>query len=241
MPRNNKNNNLVTELVAALSDKRVRDLLGDIFQEKMQAVLNKVEALERENEKQNEEIVKLKSDLNTANAKLDDLEAYNRRDNLIIAGLPPASYAEASPGESEPTAVSGEHANATEELVLALCQKLQVPITSADISIAHRLKSRNAQEPPPVIIRFATRKARDTMYSARFQLKNLPNKIFINEDLTQRAAQLFARARQLVKQKVIYSAWTKTGAVFIKRDNNPSSRPTCIRSTEDLSDLLQRQ
>lgn len=230
-------NDLAAELVAALSDKRVHDALGQIFEDRMQWMINKIDELQRENKQQNEEIDKLKTDLKTAYSKIDDLEAYNRRDNLIIAGLPVVSYAEAASsttGESaagQPT----ENMKTTEASVLALCQQLQVPITPSDISIAHRLQKRNDDEPPAVIVRFTSRKARDSVYAARFQLKNRKdNTIFINEDLTKTTAKLFAQARKLVKNKVIFSTWTKIGTVYIKREDTPTCRPTRILSVEDL-------
>jgi ribosome biogenesis protein Nip4 len=235
-----KNKDPVLDFVTALSDKRVKDKLSEILQENLQAAFDKIDELKKQTEKQGAEIAKLKSDLSVAYNKIDDLESYNRRDNLIITGLPSTSYAEASSGESatDNTAhMESEHARATEESVLALCQQLQVQITTSDISIAHRLKKRgnpNNRGPPAVIVRFTNRKARDAVYAARFLLRNRRDKIYINEDLTANVAKVFAEARQLVKQRIIYSAWTKAGAVFIKQDSSPSCRPTRILSADDL-------
>ena len=50
----------------------------------------------------------------------------------------------------------GEHMEVTEKAVLELCHKqLGVPLTSANVSIAHRLRKKsNASGPPAVIVRF---------------------------------------------------------------------------------------
>jgi hypothetical protein len=93
-------------------------------------------------------------------------EAYTRRDNLIITGLPVRSAAEAASipdGDGR-----GEHGATTQQAVLELCnQHLNVPITPADISITHRLKKQpTAKGPPAVIVRFTNRIARDTVYAA---------------------------------------------------------------------------
>jgi len=58
--------------------------------------LNELAALRAEINTQAAKISKLEFDLQMANSRVDELETYTRRDNLIISGLPVESYAEAS-------------------------------------------------------------------------------------------------------------------------------------------------
>ena len=164
----NKNFNIAEELVKALHDDRVRAIFGEIFDERVKALIDKVEFLDKENQRKTVEINQLKSELATATQKVNELESYNRRENLIITGLPSVNAAETVSAE-EPD--RGEHMEVTEKAVLELCHKqLGVPLTSADI--AHRLRKKpNASGPPAVIVRFTNRKAREAVYAARYQLK----------------------------------------------------------------------
>ena len=41
--------------------------------------------------------------------------------------------------------------------------------------------------------------------------------IFVNEDLNQTTNKLFFHVRHLVKSRIIHSAWTYTGNVFVKK------------------------
>ena len=227
----------VEDYIKILSDKRVQDLIGTIIETRIKDCLSEIDSLRRENQEQNQQIAVLKQDLSHALNQINALEAYNRRDNVVITGLPVASYAEAA---SFPTTDSREremeHAAVTEQSVLKLCQELQVPIAASDISIAHRLKKKpKDQGPPAVIVRFTNRKAREMVFAARLKLKRRQGPpIFINEDLTKCTADLFFKARRLVKDGIIYSAWTSSGTVYIKKTNDLSCHPTRILSTNDL-------
>jgi len=214
-------------------------MIGNIFDDKLKSIVLEVEELKKENVALTTKVSKLEDELTAANRKIDGLESYNRRDNLIVTGLPLKTAAEAV----STTAVSGnrsqvsEHSLVTEETVLRLFNtKLNVPVTTSDISIAHRLKiSGNARGPPAVIVRFSNRKARDSVYAARRSLKNIrETPIFINEDLTKQKMELFAQARRLAKAKALHSTWTSAGDVFYKISSDPTSRPVRVQSSSDL-------
>ena len=231
-------NDPVEDFVTALSDKRVKDLMANIFEEQLKSALLEIESLKNINAQQSETINKLNMELNQQQMRIDGLEAYNRRENLIICGLPVSNAAEAATAGGDSSG-SAENAAGTEKTVLALCQqKLKVNIGASDISVTHRLKKTGtAPGPAPVIVRFTNRKARDAVYAARFALKNHPGNVFINEDLTSRRAHLFAEARKLVKRERIASSWTANGDVFIRISNAPSCKPKKIQSLEDLNSL----
>jgi hypothetical protein len=229
----NKNFNIAEELVKALHDERVRTIFGEIFDERVKALIEKVEFLDKENQRKTVEINQLKSELATATQKVNELESYNRRENLIITGLPSVNAAETVSAE-EPD--RGEHMEVTEKAVLELCHKqLGVPLTSADISIAHRLRKKpNASGPPAVIVRFTNRKAREAVYAARYQLKSCNPPVYINEDLTKTTAALFSQARKLVQDKRIYKTWTSGGHVYYRQSSQSGCKPVLITSATDL-------
>ena len=86
-------------------------------------------ALQEENKVLKEEYASLKSqllssanDLKSVQKSLNDLEQYTRRDCLEIRGIP-------LPEESQ--------AEDTNEIVLQLSQKMDIPLERNDISVSH--------------------------------------------------------------------------------------------------------
>ena len=197
----------------------------------MSAAKIRIEELEKRNKADN-------ADLNKAKKKIDALEAYNRLDNLIIAGLPSVNYAEAATGGS-----SVNHENsATEQAVLQLANDmLNVPLKTEDISIAHRISKRMDNEPARIIVRFTNRKAHNSVYAAKRSLKqygrNSDQKIYVNEDLTSATAELFRRVREMVKRKVFHSFWTSGGVVFVKKSSARDSQPVKLSLSTNLQSL----
>jgi hypothetical protein len=224
--------NLAVELVKALQDEAVIATIGALFDVRVCELLDSVSEVKSEN-------ALFKLNLIEANQKIDRLEAYSRRENLVITGLPVVSYSEAAnSGDTDTTTSSLD----TEMAVIELCrEKLKLSVTSNDISIAHRLLKKNkGSKNSPVIVRFTSRKVRDTVFRARRQLKELKSndevtqKIFINEDLTKQTSEIFYYARDLVKKKKLYSTWTNGGVVMIKETNDPNCKPVKVLAITDL-------
>jgi len=249
---------LAEDLIIALKDTRVLEAFGAIFETKLQSVIESVNQLKLDNATQSAQIATLQKDLQSATAKIevlervkcDDnlrveaLETYTRRDNLLIAGLPITSYAEAA-ATSQPDGIERQPNECTEMSVIKLfTEQLGVPITSSDISVAHRIPRKrdnmNGSRPKPAgppltIVKFTNRKAREAVYAARRRLRTTSDDgphIFINEDLCKSTADLFRRARQLVRQRVLHSAWTSSCTVCVKETGD--SRPKKILTFADL-------
>ena len=106
--------------------------------------------------------------------------------------------------------------------VLSPVHRLQTPTGSAGAS----------RNPAPIIVRFTSKKARDSLYASRTKLKG--QNIFINEHLTSENAKLFTKARKLVNDKKLEGAWTTQGIVYAKLSNLPSARPKKVLSLRDL-------
>ena len=86
----------------------------------------------------------LESALNESNKKIDLLEVYNRADNLIIVGLPVVNFATAASTHATDLTSTSESSIAAEQAVTQLCRdRLNAPISTSDISIAHWLKKPN--------------------------------------------------------------------------------------------------
>jgi hypothetical protein len=224
--------NLTDDLIAALRDERVLEALGAIMESRLQTVITE---LRNECTAQKKEVAELRAELESATLRIEALETYTRRDNLLITGLPVETYSDAvSSGQ-------GESSLATEQSVLKLFdQQLGLNIQPGDISVAHRLPRKpntgitgsQSLNTPTTIVKFTNRKARDTVFSARRKLKG--HDIYINEDLNKKTSDLFRQARKLVKAKLIHNAWTSGCALYIKSTADPSIRPNKIITQSDL-------
>ena len=229
--------NMTEELIIALRDPRVMEALAGVFEAKLQPLLETIDELKTQITNKSTQIVKLQSELHAATSRIEALETYTRRDNLLISGLPVESYVEAAGSGTDNESTANE---SVERSVLKLFnEKMGVAVKSSDISIAHRLKKRNtnSNQPPVTIVRFANRKAREAVYTARRRLRDVPTgtaKLFINEDLNKTTAELFYKARQLIRQKVLYSTWTSSCSVYVKDTADPNCRPRKIASLGEL-------
>ena len=220
------------DLIIALRDARVIEALGNIFETKLLSV---VAELKEDNVRKTDQIKKLQHDLQSATTRIEALESYTRRDNLLISGLAPGTFAEAAATENPDDIPRVESSDAVELNVLKLFnEQLGVPVKPSDISIAHRLPKRpNVPGPSTVMVRFANRRTREAVYPARRNLRSFLKAIYINEDLNKSTTELFRQARQLVKSRQIGKAWTAGCVVYIK-EADPRSRPKRVLQLSDL-------
>nr|XP_039253141.1 uncharacterized protein LOC120330318 [Styela clava] len=130
-----------------------------------------------------------------------------------------------------------------ENLISKICEKINVPLKSFDISNCHRMSKNNKKKPSPIIANFINRKTRNQILKNRRRLKSLDistvfpsfsrsTKIFVVENLTDTNKDLFFKARDL-KQACGYKfLWTNNGKVLIKKNSDTPTIP--IITEEDL-------
>jgi hypothetical protein len=146
------------------------------------------------------EIVVLKEQLRerdvvTAN-RIDDLEQYQRRNNLRIFGIPESS------GED------------TDKIVMDLCkEKLKLEITSDRIERSHRVgagptPAGSDTRPRAILVRFTSYRDRRAVFVEKRQLKGTG--IVVREDLTRKRMELFRSATQKFGHR---SVWTVDGRI----------------------------
>ena len=119
---------------------------------------------------------------------LNDFDQYSRRDYVEISGLPSKNYED------------------TNNIVMQVAKEIGVEMKMRDISTSHRLPRRSNSNidtndgSNPIIEKFIRRDVKEKFYRARKYLKGMmaadlgyqvPNKIFINENLSQKNKELF--------------------------------------------------
>jgi len=185
---------------------------------------------------QDQEVQRLSATTRTLENKLEEVEVaqenlnqYNRKFNLIFAGIPERKDED------------------LDEAIRELGDLLNVTLDESDIDIVHRIHSKTT--PRPVIVRFGNYTAKREMYAARKNLKSMnvekfeetnclygAKKIFINENLTPQRGMLFAEVRKRTRLNGWHSTWTLDGKIFIKK-NREDRRLYKVEKQADLEDL----
>ena len=165
--------------------------------------------------------------------KIDELEQYDRRQNLELQGVPEM------PNED------------VTQITIKLASSIGVDLDKEEISIAHRLpqkkrigktRSNNDKKHPTIIVRFVSRTKRNEIYARRFKAKdvetfpveNMEN-LYINENLTQRRKRLFWITKQKAKELGYSFIWTNNGQIYVRETEE--SEKMHIKFENDLDKL----
>jgi len=158
--------------------------------------------------------------------RLDNLEQYTRRNNIVISGIP---------------LLKDEDTN---ELVKSCSQAVGVNLAE-EIDTCHRLPTKNGKC-PNIVVRLLRRTTKGNIIQKwkekRPTLKDIglkgmkgSNPIYISEHLTPRNASIYYSLRQLKKQQAIQYICTKDCKIFTRiKDGQPTRK---IKSQEDLEKL----
>ena len=131
---------------------------------------------------------------------------------------------------------------------MKIAEALEVPVSSDDIEISHKL---NTQGNKAIIAKFISHKVKTNLYRARTKLKQVnlagvfpdssyatrvqSTRIFINENLTSYRRRIMSKANEKRRDDELVSAWSMDGAIYVK--TSPDGRPVKIIELEDLENL----
>ncbi len=174
----------------------------------------RIERLEYENSKRQSEIRDLK-------LMLDELQQKDLGQSIQIVGLPETNDAKED----------------VKQLAKLTKDKLGIKIKQADIVDMHRLGKRKSDDKARnVVIKFREKQTRENIYAQRKKLiknKNAAGSIYLNDSLTLHRQQLLYQARQLVKSRKLFAAWSQQGNILVKKSEHSK-----IIQISDNSDLL---
>ena len=169
-------------------------------------------------------LIELENKIEKETILRNELEQYGRRDNLEIHGIP------VSPNEN------------TNELIKEVAQKLNVRLLDSDISSSHRIPAMNRKY-PAIIVKFSNKDKRNIIFRNRRNLHGKKNysisgvtTIYINENLTQRKRNLFARSYKRKVEENYQYIWTNNGQIYLRKTK--SDPKIEINNEEDLNKIV---
>lgn len=207
---------MAKETARALEDFK-RELRAEL--RALKDVLHDVKGMKEEIEKLLKENQELKVENSRLSRRMEELEQYQRSNNLEIKGIPL---------DGEPVAVLEK-----------IGEIIQEPVTEADIDVCHRVPTAKHDQ-TNIIVRFVRRTKRNAFLGKAKRVKisatqlgfETSSQVYINEHLTRQGKQLLGAAVQKKRDVNWKFVWTAGGKVFARKDE----RSPCIRIAT-LNDL----
>ena len=230
----------------------INNSVQQVFEKNLADIAANVDGLKKQNDELNTRVVLLENSIeglrqneSALTRKVENLEQYSRRNNLIIVGLDITSYSEAAASTRPSDDVRGNAVRNDDSVVSTVLSLFNgvmgLSLRTDDISAAHRLQTNRTgptRTHSTVIVRFSSVKVRDQVYYSRTQLKNYMTnrntRVYINEHLTEVNSLLFKRARELQRAKKISNTWTAQGSVYVKTGVD---RNAVVKRIQDVMDL----
>ena len=199
-------------------------------QKQMQQLFGTIQNLQKELKQKDEKILQLEE-------KIDDLEQYTRKDDIVIAGLQTRhlSYARAASRGDE---AHGENASSTEvdfleKQVVDFFKQNGIEFSSNNISTCHTLGKPRDGIKRMILVRFTNRKIKEHILRNKKKLKGTG--VFVNEHLSKKNVDISIFARTLRRQNKIQNTWTRNCKVYIKTNGVPEvSSVLCIKNIIEL-------
>lgn len=195
--------------------------LDSIMEKKIKELVSpQLEIIQQKYDKIEDENLHLRS-------RISPLEAETRLSDLVLHGLEEKLASDTTREAAEREAIGA---------ALNLCvHTLDLQITEADFSTAYRLPRKGKEKCRLVVARFNSIRVRNMIFRARTKLRK--TQVYINEHLSSVNAQIYAKARNLVKEGKASSAWTAGGIVFLLSGDGQGLKPKKIASLAILEKM----
>ena len=203
---------------------RLTDKIDEIYTKFESIILEKdkrIECLENE-------LVTVKKNLLQVVEKVDDADAYERRDTVVLSG-------------NLPVYKTGENCSAIAQQLFK--DKLKVILNSSDVSVAHRLGRKpdtQRSDKRSIIVKLCRRDLKHDILSAA--KANKPHDFFVNENLTPKRSTLLYALRQAKKKfpSQISGCNSREGKVFVYiKPSNPDSSARNSKMSVNTLDSLE--
>lgn len=165
-----------------------------------------------------DQIISLQNENEALKHEIDNLEMYSRRSCVRVSGV-------------------SEECEDTDQVLLDIAQKLDVPLKQADIEVSHWVGPKNPAKPRQIIARIKNYELRHRLLKSSKDLRNVTgmDKVAINQDLTKTRNKLAYEARQLVKTRQAKSTFVWDGKIFVIDFHDRKHK---ILNPKDMSNFL---
>ncbi|XP_062606558.1 uncharacterized protein LOC134268329 [Saccostrea cucullata] len=220
--------------------EKLSSLLDNIFKDELatkravEIILSKQTFKNTISEALVEKVTQLEAQVENLTTRMDDMEQYSRRTCLKFTGIPE--------NKDENTDqmilnVINNYVLDTEDEKMDLYQISRSHRVGRPPNNDNRQDQGKGQRPRDIIVKFVSYRDRALIYAKKSNLKpfneNEQNnyKIFVNEALTKKRAELLFQTRLLVKNKALEQAWTYDGNILAK---TLAGKIITLRSFDDL-------
>lgn len=152
------------------------------FEDLQTLLLNQLSEKECTIHQLSSEVDLLKSKVDKLEEQIDDADAYERRDTILISG------------PDLPVSTPGENCS---QLICSVAKdKLKLEISPSDISTAHRFGKKPVTQAPDrrsILVKLCRR---DLKHDLRYACKQLKPKLYVNESLTPMRSTIMYALRQ---------------------------------------------
>ncbi len=131
---------------------------------------------------------------------------------------------------------SNDEKDDIKQLVKVVNKKTGVKIKSSDITELNRMGKKNINKARNIIVKLKDKPLREKLYEERKKLitpGNPAKSVYINDCLTKHRQQLLYTARQLVKRKKLFAAWSQHGNILVRKEEDSE-----IIHIKDNGDLM---
>ena len=179
-----------------------------------------------ENQQMAAEITELKSPFKKHSIEISSLQTALKKEDNENEELKKSLKVKVDIQERKINEIHGIPENlytSTDDVVIKLGERLDVPIAKEEIDILHKLYN-GKNHPKSIIVKFINYKKKAQLYRKRTELKNVKisdlfsacsvadvaqsTRIFINENLTQYRRKITKKANQMKREGTIQSAWS---------------------------------
>ena len=243
LPKLSEEGQVIVSTISLVTESLLKNLfdqfknitsMKDTFLAEINELKNTVKQLEKRNDElslQNEQLSSKINDLAVKFEKQDDyiqdVDAYERRDCVIISGgnLPKGTE------DEDPGRVARK----------AIKDHLKIDLRINEINVCHRLGKKNpnsSEDSRPIIIKLHNRPIKYELRKASLEHRETAN-LFVNESLTPYRRTLFYNLRRLRKQvkDKIQQCYTHDGIIYIKLKNENKKYP--IKNDKTLNDFFE--
>ena len=159
------------------------------------------------------EIENLKGEISTLKSLIDDGDAYERKDTIILSG------------EKIPTAATGEHCPSLVQKLVK--DELKINLPADAISTAHRLGRRPGNQSADkrnLIVKLVRRDLKHELISAS-KRQPRPKKLFVSESLPPSRQTIVYALRKMTRAKLIKGCNSYDGRIYaFTASTNPEER-----------------